>query len=316
MTSKKVYLLSVGSIILTSTYPIYMGIVMILSYIQNGGIDVSDYPSYIIPYTPISIALILCTVFLPFVNKLCNRYALPALSVLGVSFFLVAETIFEQIAVFTDSSTKISIETWQLLSCIATPQVKNSIWDSLNIRYNPLFKIHFYAISALIVLSVISVIYGFYIMAYKQNFAKRKPLVAQLISVIVFIGLCIFACFTAFFRTGNIVVSPISAVLMTLFFLVFGITGGVYTGTWLYNKPKLVSIIIPSAVAITLTIFMYIGEMIMMGGALFKFGNGFLFNSIGITPLSLIDILTVLLSGVATYFILTTIKPKDPYYGV
>ena len=65
MSSKKVWLLSLGIILSASVYPIYMGIVMILSFIQNGGIDVADYPRYIIPYTPICIALIICTVLLP-----------------------------------------------------------------------------------------------------------------------------------------------------------------------------------------------------------------------------------------------------------
>jgi hypothetical protein len=41
------------------------------------------------------------------------------------------------------------IETWQMLSCIATPQVRATVWDSLNIRYNSTFKIHFYAIALL-----------------------------------------------------------------------------------------------------------------------------------------------------------------------
>ena len=310
MTTKKVYMISLGTIFIASAYPLYMGSVMVFAYMQNGGIDVADYPSYIIPYTPISIALIVCTAMLPLILRLCKRFALIALTVLGIALFLAAEIMFEQIAVFTDVSSKMKIEIWQMLSCVMTPQVSNSVWDSLNIRYNPSFKIHFYAIAILIVLSVIGVIYGFYKMAQTQDFKKKKPLTAQLISVLVFIGLCVLACFTAFFRTGDINLSPLSAFLMTAFFLVFGITAGVYIGTWLYGKKKMISIIIPSIVAILITVVMYIGEMIMMGWTLFQRGTGFLFDRLWFIPLSFFDIITILFSGIITYFVLTVIKPK------
>jgi hypothetical protein len=310
MTTKKIWLLSFGIILFMSVYPIYMGAVMLLGYIQNGGIDVADYPSYIIPYTPICIALIGCTALLPLFFNQCKKFALPVLSVLGVGLFLGAEIGFEQIAVFTDISSKMKVETWQLLSCFMTPQIRASIWDSLSIRYNPLFKIHFYAISLLIVLAVTGIIYGFYKMAYTQNFTRKRPLITQLIFVIIFIGLCILACFTAFFRTGDINISPLSAVLMTIFFLIFGITAGVYTGTCFYEKQKLFSIIIPSVAAMAVTFIMYIGELVMINGTLFRLGEGFIFEAIGRIPFALIDIMTILTSGIITYFILVFVKKE------
>jgi len=243
-------------------------------------------------------------------KKLCKKFTLPVISVLGIILFLTAEICFEQIAVFTDISSKMKVETWQMFSCIATPIVKESLWDSLNIRYSSSFKLHFYDIAILIVLTVTRVIYGFYKMTETQDFKRKKPVVAQLISVIIFVGLCILACFTAFFRTGTMVISPISAILMTVFFLIFGINAGVYTGTWLYEKPKLFSRIIPSIISMVITIIMYIGEMVMMGWDLFRFGSGFMFDRLGFIPLSLIDILIIILSGIATYFILTIIKPQ------
>jgi len=311
MSSKKVYGFALGAVLLASLYPIYMGAIMLLAYLKNGGIDVADYPSYVIPYTPICIALLVCAALLPLAFKLCKRLTLPVLSVLGGLVFLGAEIGFEQVAVFTDVSSKMKIETWQLFSCVVTPQVRDAVWDSLSIRYNPSFKMHFYAIALLIVLAVVGVIYGFYKMARTRDYTGKKPLVAQLVAAVTFVGLCILACFTAFFRTGDILVSPLSAVLMTAFFLVFGITAGVYTGTWLYQKRKLFSRIIPSAVAVAFTLIMYVGEMVMMGWELFRLGSGFLFNRLGMVPLSPVDILTVLLSGVITYFVLTAIRPKS-----
>jgi len=310
MTAKKVYLLSLGIILLASAYPIYMGAVMLRAYIQNGGIDAADYPSYMIPYTPICVAVIICTALLPLVFKLCKKFALPVLSALGAVLFLGTETGFERIAVFTDVSSKMKIETWQLFSCVITPQVESSIWDSLNIRYNSSFKIHFYAIALLIVLAVTGVIYGFYKMAYTQNVMRKRPLAAQFICVIIFTGLCILACFTAFFRTGDINISSISAFLMTVFFVMFGVTAGVYSGTLLYEKRKLLSIFIPSVSAMFITVVMYIGEMVMMDQNLFRRGNGFLFSPIGALPLSAFDIVTIFISGIITYFILTAIRSK------
>jgi len=310
MITKNVYLLSLSAVLLASVYPIYMGAVMLRAYLQDGGIDVADYPSYIIPYTPICIALIVCTALLPLAFRLCKKFTLPTLSALGVALFLGAEIAFEQIAVFASHSSRMNIETWQMLSCFMTPLVRESIWDSLNIRYNASFKIHFYAIAILIVIAVIGVIYGFYKMAHTQNYSRKKPLFAQLISVIIFIGLCILACFTAFYRTGSINLSPLSAVLMTLFFLIFGITAGVYTGTWLYEKQKTLSLIIPSVAAALTTIVMYVGEMVMMNGRLFLRGSGFLFEELGTLPFSIMDIMTILLSGVITYAVLAAIRPK------
>ena len=311
LAAKKIYAISIITIILASVYPIYMGAVMLWSYFHNGGIDVADYPSYVIPYTPICIALIICVSLLPLIYKICDRLTLPVVSIMGAVIFIGAETAFEQVAVFTDLSSKIKVEAWQMLSCVMTPQVSVSVWDSLNIRFNPSFKIHFYAIALLIVMAIIGVVYGFYRIAHTKNYSKAKPLVIQLIAVAVFIGLCVLACFTAFFRTGNISLSPLSAVLMTLFFMIFGITAGVYAGTWLYGKQRTLSIIIPSFTAIIISSVMYLGEMIMMGWRLFQRGGGVLFERLGSLPFSAFDILTVLFSGVITYLILYAIKNKN-----
>jgi hypothetical protein len=317
MTTKKVYILSLGIILMASFYPIYMGAVVLCGYIQYGGIDATDYPKYIIPYTPICIALIVCTVLLPPVFKKYKKFALSVFSILGVGLFLLFEILFEKITVFSVKEGIADVGSWQTQLCAVTPEVmktieyQETIGQALAERYSPVFKVHFYLIALLIVLTVIGIIYGFYKMAHTQNFTRKRPLIAQLISVIIFIGLCIFACFTAFFRTGDINISPLSAVLMTIFFLVFGITAGVYTGTCFYEKQKLFSIIIPSLVAMVITFIMYIGEMVMMNWTLFRLGNGFLFERIGIIPFALIDIMTILMSGVITFFILMKIKQKN-----
>jgi hypothetical protein len=387
------YLVSLGAVLLASIYPIYMGVIMLTAYLRDGGINAADYPKYIIPYTPISIALIFCVALMPLAFKYCKKYVLPVLSILAILLFLGTEMTFEKVTVFSGTTEVIqtesgnggddsalyyfrvvvkkengqtetrtvtlnkaetdqTIETWQWFMCAALPdnyaewsQIRlatESITDgevidiqkiskeqatgeqlleeqppeyklfknALITEYSPVFKLHFYIISIIIVLAVLGVAYGFYKMSRDLQYKKKKPLVVQFASVIVLVGLCIFACFTAFFRTGEIVISPISAVLMTVFFLVFGITAGVYTGTWFYGKRNLFSIIIPAFIAALTTVVMYIGEMVMMNWNLYRFGEGLLFDPIGACPLAPVDFAIIVASGVITYFILLLIKSR------
>ncbi len=167
-----------------------------------------------------------------------------------------------------------------MMMCMATPEVFKTIRNPLVSQYSPAFKIHFYIISIVVILAVINVIYGFGKMIAENNYSKIKPLIAQAVSTVIFIGLCILACFTAFFRKGTIVISPISAFLMTIFFIVFGVTAGVYIGSFFYGKKKLFSTVLPSVFAMITTFVMYVGELVLMGGKLFRFGTGFLFESL------------------------------------
>ena len=374
MTTKKLYMIFLGSTILSSVYPIYMGIIMIVAHIRNGGINAIDYPKYIIPYTPICISLIICTLLLPLIYRHLKKFALITLSVLSIMLFLGTELGFERMVVFTDKlvvetspdnnddlknvetaetiddsvDTYDDIMTWQLYMCSIpsrdmeqylqkqqekaqqqqqvqeqqqeqppqeqeiTPQEPTvlTIKNPLLTQYSPVFKIHFYLISILIVLTVLGVFYGFYKMLHTKNYEKKKPLIVQLGAVVIFIGLCILACFTAFFRTGEIIVSPISAALMTVFFLVFGVTAGVYSGTLLYGKRKLLAFIIPSITAIIVAVAMYVGEMVMMNWNLYQLGTGFLFRPIPLIILSAFDIITILMAGAITFFILYAIRVK------
>lgn len=65
MKYKNFYFLSLLAVILVSAYPVYMGVVTLASYYQNGYIAAADYKKYIIPYTPISISLIITTALMP-----------------------------------------------------------------------------------------------------------------------------------------------------------------------------------------------------------------------------------------------------------
>jgi hypothetical protein len=82
---------------------------------------------------------------------------------------------------------------------------------------------------------------------------------------------------------------------------VFGVTFGVYFGCLFYGKKKSLSIVTPTIIAAIITVIMYIGELILMGWVLFKFGSGFIFEPLGTTPFALVDIIVILGSAIITY---------------
>ena len=316
ITNKSYYLLSLGTVFLISFYPLFMGAKLLGEYFTAGKVDAASYPKYVIPYTPIAIALIFSVILMPLAVKFCRKFALLAISIFGTVVFLLSEILFEQVAVFSIKEGVADVGSWQTTLCAVTPQVmetieyKETIGQALTERYSPLFKLHFYLIAILIVLSVIGVVYSFGKMVRDKNYGKKKPLIIQTAAVCVYIGLCIFACFTAFYRTGEINISALSSWLMSIFFIVFGFTAGVYLGSLLYFKKPLVSRIIPAVVAAVVTFVMYVGELVLMGGVLFKFGEGFVFDPIGGCPFALIDLFVIILSGAFTYLVLFLIRDK------
>ena len=313
LTEKNYYLLSLGAVLLLSFYPLMMGAQILTAFFRAGYVNTADYPKYVIPYTPIAITLILSAALMPLAVKLCKKYALPVISVFGTGLFLLTETLFEHITVFDGNETA-GVDSWQAFMCYATPEAirtQTTIGEELAKRYSPTFKVHFYLIAILIVLAVTSVIYGFGKMIRAKSFDRTKPLLLQTGAVIVFIGLCIWACFTSFYRTGELLIPAVSSWLMSVFFIVFGLTAGAYAGSLLYCKRSRISRLLPSIIASVTTLVMYIGELILMGGVLFRFGHGFLFDPLGASPFAPIDVAVILLSGIITYALLFLIRKKE-----
>lgn len=304
------YLSSLAVILLASIYPIYMGIITLLSYFQNGAVRVEDYPKYIIPYTPLCIALLVVAALMPVIFRLCKKFALPAASIFGILIFAGAELGLEQITIL-EGSYAYQLDAWQYSLCYATPEVLQSIGQPIYAANNPAYKIHFYLIAVIILLAGINTVFGFYRMALAGKTDRRKPLVTGLVSLIIFIGLSVLACFTAFWRNGSMNVGPLSALCMIAFFTVFGVTFGTYIGSILYGfRHMAVSCLIPALLASITTIAMYVGELILTGGVLFRFGSGTFFQPMGGFTFAPVDIAVILLSGVLTYFILRGIHRK------
>jgi len=295
----KVFYFLLAILILLSAYPIYMGITVFWQYFVNGSVAAEDYPRYIIPYTPMSLAIIFSAALLPAVYKFSKRFSLVLGSCIGIGLFLVGELFFEQIKV-VEGLTALPLDSWQYSLCVATPEVLRSIGEPIYASNNPAYKVHFYLIAIVIILSVINILHGFLRIHKEGSYQKKKPLIVQTVCIAGFIGLCILACFTAFYRNGTLYISPLSAFLTGLFFVVFGVTFGMYFAGHFYRKGKLLSVWVPAIIAVFTTMAMYIGELVLMDGHLFIFGRGIFFEPLGTVPFSLCDILIVLISGIIT----------------
>ena len=305
---KKYYLISLSCILLASFYPMYMGVKVLVDMLRYGTVYSSNYPKYVIPYTPIAIALIAGVAILPLLLKKTKKFAFPIAVIAACLLFLGFELLFEyKLTVETIQALKIkaSLVEWQRYMCAyMTDEIELTLTASeigiLLGEYNPAFKLHFYIISFVIISSILNCIYGFAEIIITGSKSRIKHLIIQSVAAGSFLCMCIWACFTAFYRTGTLHISVISAILMGVFFVLFGVTMGIYVMSFTIHKRKLISVVLPSVTASLVTIIMYIGEMILLNGKLYRFGEGFLFNEIPGIVFAPIDIAVIVISGVAT----------------
>lgn len=324
---KKYYIFTISSLLVALSYPIYMGVKVVSEMMVKGYILSTDYPKYTIPYTPIAISVLLTVLLMPVVFKYIKKHSLLIASVFSLIVFFITEFIFEsQVLVNSASSSTMTnwsfteLVNWQMASCISLPPENAVISSStpaplkpidiLIGDYSPTFKIHFYFISVILILTILNCLYGFGKMILSDNKKKLKPLIMQSILSGLFLMLCLLACFTAFFRTGELLVSPLSAFLMTLFFVVMGVTAGIYVGTLLIEKSTLFSIVLPAVTASITTLLMYIGEMFLLRGNLYILGTDLMFTSINGIVLSPFDIIVIIASGLITAIILMIITKR------
>lgn len=311
------WLVSCIGVIAVSCYPLTMGIRVVSDMLRDGTVMKENYPKYIIPYTPIAVAVIFGVLLMPLCIKLCKGLAFAAGSVLSAGAFFALELLFEHRVVVTTEETVTVLKDWQMYMCYTPPggwgetvttyKTQTPV-EILMGEYSPAFKLHFYVISVILILTILNCIYGFGQMIRTGEKKRRAALILQSVSSALFLGLCILACFTAFWRDGSLEVSGLSASLMTAFFIVFGMCGGLLVGSFLLGRRRLASVIIPAVVSSALTLVMYIGEMILLGGNLYILGSGGLFESLPAVILSAFDILVILLSGVLTGWIFALIN--------
>ncbi len=311
------YLLSCIGVLIASYYPLSMGVRVITNMITDGTVLKENYPKYIIPYTPICLAIIVGVLLMPLCIRLFKKFAFFSGASIATGIFFVIEWLFEQKVVVSTAETVIKLEDWQMYMCYVPPEgwgesvttyKTQTAVDILMGEYNPAFKLHFYMISVVLVITILNCLYGFGQMVKSNEKKHLKPLMMQSVCSVTFLGLCILACFTAFWRNGSIQVSSLSAAFMTVFFVLFGITVGVFVGSFLFEKRKFISIWIPSIVSSVMTALMYIGEMILLNGHLYSFGAGFMFAGLPGIVFAPIDLLIIPAAALITALIFTWLK--------
>ena len=99
--------------------------------------------------------------------------------------------------------------------------------------------------------------------------------------------------------------------LMAVFFILLGVTAGVFVGSLLLGKRKLISIWIPSVVASVMAVIMYIGEMILLNGHLYNFGTGVIFDSIPGIVFAPIDLIIIVATGLINFIVCYLLNYKN-----
>jgi hypothetical protein len=309
----KFYIFSLAGIGIASFYPIYMGVRVVGEMLRNGAVPLESYPKYVIPYTPIAIALILGVLLIPAFQKLFKRLDFLCGSVFSTGIFFAAERLMES-KILVQTEEIVPLESWQTSLCYIPPeQYQTRTWEAVDILlggYSPAFKLHFYLISVVLLVSLLNCFYGFAKMIRSGNYTGRKAFTIQTVTSLAFLGMCIWACFTSFYRTGEIIVPSVSAVLMAVFFALFGVTGGVFVGSLTLGKNSRLSILLPAIISAFLTLAMYVGEMILLSGNVYRFGSGILFDGIKGLVLAPIDLLIMLVSGCITAFLCKAVNRK------
>lgn len=307
------YFLSLLGVVAASFYPILMGVRVISETLKNGAVPLESYPKYVIPYTPIAIAVILGVALIPLFQRLSKKLDLLFGAVFSLAVFFVAERLMET-KVLVQTTELVPLEGWQMALCYIPPeQYQTRVWEAVDILlggYSPAFKLHFYLISAVVILSLLNCFYGFAKMIKLENYTRKTALIIQTITSLAFLGMCIWACFTSFYRTGELTVSPISAALMAAFFALLGICVGVFAGSLTLGKNRVLSMAVPSVVSILATTAMYIGEMILLNGHLYRFGSGFFFEGLGAIVLAPADLVIILAAGAITLIICGLVNRK------
>lgn len=295
MKDRRFYLywvLAIASSVLLSAYPLYMGIRVVGDMLRAGTVMAENYPKYVIPYTPISVAVLFAVLLMPILLKHLRRYATVAASALGASVFLAAELILEKWVVVKET---VSLESWQMYMCYVSPKVcKTREWTPIDVligEYSPSFKLHFYFISLILIVAFVALFYGFGSAILKGEYGRIRQLFVLSVLTAAFLALCILACMTAFFRDGELTVSPLSAILMAVFFIVMGLCAGAVASLFLPGKRLLCG-----AISGVTVLIMYIGEMCLLHGNLYRFGSGFLFDGLGFLVLAPLDILIIAVS--------------------
>ena len=295
------YLVTLAILLVLSAYPLIQGLKIAFLQVAEGFIAPQDYARYVIPYTAICLSVLAVAALHPLVSKL-KRLQVLAATALALGLFVGTELMMESV-VINNPGVKSAVQ-WQLLSCVYTPSAVMAFQGV----YSDAFKIHYFLVSFIMVVLIVNVVYCFGALA-KGREMNKAPLVMQLAAAVLFVGLCVFANFTGFFRLPTDVQHAGSGLLTGLFFVVLGASAAIWAGSFLLKRHRLLSVGLPACIAVTVCAVMYWGEILMLGGV-YRFGTGFFFDGLPAIMLAPFDLLVILLSGVVSALALEAMRTK------
>ena len=94
-TIKKYWLFTLLGTLAASAYPLYMGFSVLYDMAVQGTVSEENFPKYIIPYTPIAIAVITAVFLMPLLLKISERACVFIATALSLGVFFVSELLFE-----------------------------------------------------------------------------------------------------------------------------------------------------------------------------------------------------------------------------
>jgi len=332
--NKRFYITSLAVLAVLSAYPLINGARMAYLSAVNGAIEPEQYAKYVVPYAAICISLLLYAALQPLFFKL-KRFAFPAGITTAYGVFFVVGRFFETMQIrvtgmmLIDPATmaadvaasSTTADLWQSALCIASP----NMWQGLPayelsdrlvyVMGNSAYKLHYYMISLLLITMVCGLIYSITKMIRINDPSQIKPVNLRGASTAALTALCIFANTTAFFRQPAPIQTPLASVLTGSFFIILGISAGLYVGSYMIRKGNKTGTYIPVSVAVCATVLMYVGEAVMMRGNLYRFGIGWFFDPLPAVVLAPVDVLIVLLSGAVTWLLIRLTRKYENWPG-
>ena len=300
-SAKRFYWTTLFFLLLLCAYPIAMGVRIVVIQLQNGEILPEDYTQYVIPYAAVCTSILLTVFLYPLLSKL-KKFSIWVASIFGVGLFIALELYMEGITI--NSPKAQSTLQWQLLSCIGTTQAMQAFQK----LYDNTFKIHYFLISFLLILLIVGVVYRFGIVVTSRDRSKRRLLIVQIAFTILFILFSLLANVTAFFREAVNYLTPLSSILTGSYFIVMGVTFGIYLAGFLEGRNWFVSVFLPALAALSVTSAMYYGEYRMLDGVLYRFGYTKFFQPIPYTVVAPADLLIIVASGAITAILISVIR--------
>jgi hypothetical protein len=300
-TVNRFYWTALLLLLILSAYPVAMGVKIAVLQFQGGSIQPDDFAQYVIPYAA-AFSSILLTVFLyPLISRQ-KRFSVLTASLLSMGLFIGMEWYIESMTINT-SKAQAAFQ-WQLVSSIGTTETTQAFQK----LFDSTFRIQSALISFLLILFIVGMIYNYKNVLSSNDRVKRNLFRLQVFLTVLFIAFCITANIPSSFREAVDFLSPHSSVLTSCFFVLMGVTFGVYLAGFLSGKSRMISLVLPAACAFLITASMYYGEYKMLDGVLYRFGYSKFFQQLSFTRVTPVDMLITFVSGMLTAFLAGIIR--------